>query len=220
MLSKLWAQPREDTGLSPAEAVFGAPVVLFNEFWHNEEISVGSIIKNCSKILHVPAVSLPRHNSSAQLPSELPSELPAEILSAPLIWVRRGGVISPFKLLYDGPYTVLRCGPCSFTIRVGSRDKVIAISRLKACMAADAEPGSLCRHGRPPGSHPGISAATKRSHFQTRWFLHLPFQRRHETVQERFYYPAQRFLHARDRRRHHRCHRRSTRPVNGHPTAM
>jgi hypothetical protein len=75
----LQAQPREDTGLSPAEAVFGAPIVLPNEFLQNEEISVDSIVKNCSTTLDVPAVSLPRHNSSAQLPSELP----AQLLSAP-----------------------------------------------------------------------------------------------------------------------------------------
>jgi hypothetical protein len=86
VLFGLRAQPREDTGLSPTEAVFGAPIVL-----PNEEMLVDAIIKNFSKTLHVPAVSLPRHNSSTQLPDELPGDL----LSAPLVWVRRGGVIHP-----------------------------------------------------------------------------------------------------------------------------
>jgi hypothetical protein len=45
VLLGLRTQPREDTGLSPAEAVFGAPIVLPNEFLQNEEISVDSIIK-------------------------------------------------------------------------------------------------------------------------------------------------------------------------------
>jgi hypothetical protein len=62
--------------------------------------------------LDVPAVSFPRHDSSTQLPSELP----AELLSAPLVWVYCGGVISPLEPLYNGPYTVLCCGPRSFTI--------------------------------------------------------------------------------------------------------
>jgi transposase InsO family protein len=44
VLLRLRAQPREDIGLSPAEAVFGAPIVLPKEFLHNEEISVDSII--------------------------------------------------------------------------------------------------------------------------------------------------------------------------------
>jgi hypothetical protein len=39
--------------------------VLPNEFLQNEEMSVDANIKNFSKTLHVPAVSLPRHNSSA-----------------------------------------------------------------------------------------------------------------------------------------------------------
>ncbi len=47
--------------------------------------------------------------------------------------------------------------------------------------------------------------------------FHLLLLRRcHETVPEPFSYLARRFLHDRDRRRHHRCHRRGTRPVNGH----
>jgi hypothetical protein len=161
VLLGLRAQPREDTGLSPAEAVFGAPIVLPNEFLQNEETPVDAIIKMFSKTLHVPAVSLPMHNSSAQLPDELPGDL----LSAPLIWIRQGGVIPPLQPPYDGPYTVLRRGPRSFTIRVGFRDKVIAVDRLKACKAADAMPWQLRRRGRPLGSHPGSPAATKRVSF-------------------------------------------------------
>ncbi len=79
VLLGLRAQPREDTGLSPADAVFGAQIVLPNEFLQNDELSVDAIIKNFSKSLHVSAPSLPRHNSS----TDLPSELPAKLLSAP-----------------------------------------------------------------------------------------------------------------------------------------
>jgi hypothetical protein len=161
VLLELRAQLREDTGLFPAEAVFGAPIVLPNEFLQNEEISVDAIMKIFSKTLHVPAVSLPRHNSSAQLSDELPGDL----LTTPLVWVCRGGVIPPLQPLYDGPYAVLRRWPRSFTIRVRSRDEVIAVSHLKACTAADAMPGSLRHRGRPPGSHPGGPAATKRVSF-------------------------------------------------------
>ncbi len=160
VLLGLSAQPREDTGLSPAEAVFGAQVVLPNEFLQNE-LSVDTIVKIFSKTLYVSAPSLPRHNSS----TELPSELPAELLSAPLIWVHRGGLVPPLQPLYDGPYAVLCRGLRSFTIRVRSWDKVVAVSRLKACTAADATPGSPRRCGRLPGSRPGGLAATKRVSF-------------------------------------------------------
>jgi hypothetical protein len=112
----------------------------------NDELSVDTTVKIFSKTLHVSAPSLPRHNSS----SDLPNELPAELLSAPLVWVRRGGLVPPLQPLYYGSYAVLRCGPCSFTIRVGSRDKVVAVSGLKACTAANTTPGSLRRRSRPP----------------------------------------------------------------------
>jgi hypothetical protein len=45
VLLRLRAQPREDTGLSPAEAVFVTLIVLPNEFLQNEEMSVDAIIK-------------------------------------------------------------------------------------------------------------------------------------------------------------------------------
>jgi hypothetical protein len=161
VLLGLRAQPREDTGLSPAEAVFGAQIVLPNEFLQNDEFSVDTIVKKFAKTLHVSASSLPRHNSS----TELHSELPVELLSAPLVWVHRGGLVPPLQLLYESPYAVLRRGPCSFTIRVGSQDEVVAVSRLKACTVADATPGSPRRRGRPPGSRSGSLAATKRVSF-------------------------------------------------------
>jgi hypothetical protein len=46
VLLDLRAQPSEDTGLSPAEAVFGAPIVLPNEFLKGDEIPVNTISKN------------------------------------------------------------------------------------------------------------------------------------------------------------------------------
>jgi hypothetical protein len=95
VLLRLRAQLRVDTGLSSAEAVFGAQIVLPNEFLQNDELSVETIVKIFSKTLHVSAPSLPRHNYS----TDLPSELPAELLYAPLIWVRRGGVVPPLQLL-------------------------------------------------------------------------------------------------------------------------
>jgi hypothetical protein len=45
VLLGLRAHPREDTGLSPAEAVFGAQIVLPNEFLQNDELSVDTIVK-------------------------------------------------------------------------------------------------------------------------------------------------------------------------------
>jgi hypothetical protein len=84
-------------------------------------------------------------SSSLALPSELPalpSELRAQLLSAQLVWVCRGGAVPPLQPLYDGPYAVIRRGGRSFTLQVGPREEIVAVSRLKACTTADAVPGS------------------------------------------------------------------------------
>ncbi len=72
VLLGLRAQPREDTGLSPAEAVFGAQIVLPNEFLQNDELSVDTIVKKFSQALHVSAPSLPRHRQVPPIFQEQP----------------------------------------------------------------------------------------------------------------------------------------------------
>jgi hypothetical protein len=51
------------------------------------------------------------------------------------------------QLLYDGPYDVIRRGGHSFTLQVGTREEIVAVSRLKACTAADTAPGSPSPRG-------------------------------------------------------------------------
>ncbi len=71
----------------------------------------------------------------------------------------------PFSCSTTAPTRFCTVAPRSFTIRVRSRDEVVAISHIKACTAADAMPGSPRRRGRPPGLRPGGPAVTKRVSF-------------------------------------------------------
>ncbi len=96
VLLGLREQLREDTGLYPAEAVFGGPIVLPNEILKEDEIPVDTISNKFLKSLDASAFFLPRHSSSCQLPSELP----ADLLSGRLIWVRWRGL--PVHPLYNG----------------------------------------------------------------------------------------------------------------------
>jgi hypothetical protein len=165
-----------------------------------------------SKIFPIPCMFLPLLCLGTILEPTCPASCQPSC-SPPPVWVHRGGLVPPL-LLYDSPCAVLRRGPRSFTIRVGSGDKVVAISRLKACMAADATPGSLRRRGRPLDSHPSSLTASKRVSFSDPLVLRLLLHRRcHATVLEPFSYPARRFLHARDRRRLHSLHKHGTRPM-------
>jgi hypothetical protein len=59
------------------------------------------------------------------------------------------------------PSVVIRHSAHSFTLQVGPSEEIVTVSRLKACTAADAVPGSPRRRGRPPGKRPGGSAAAK-----------------------------------------------------------
>jgi hypothetical protein len=65
-------------------------------------------------------------------------------------------MVPPLHPLYNGSYTVLRLGPQAFTLQIGQREEIIAVSRLKVCTAMDATPGSPRRHSRPLG--PGVTA--------------------------------------------------------------
>jgi hypothetical protein len=214
VLLGLRAQPREDTGLSPAEAVFDAQIVLSNEFLQNDELSVNAIINIFSKTLHVSAPSLPKHNSS----TDLPSELPAELLSALLVWVSRGGIIPHLQLFYDSPYAVLRRSPPPPSpSKSGSGKRWSTSAALRP--ARQQMPRLAARHAAADcrAHAQAIRLQPSGSCFQTRWSLHLLLLRRRlKTVLEPFSYRARRFLHARDRWRLHRLHRRGTCPTNGH----
>ena len=112
VLLGLRAQPREDNGLSPAEAVFGCPLVLPNEFLKNDEFAVQNIVNKFDTTVDAPVFSLPRHNSSQKLPDELPDDLAA----ARLVWVRCDAARAPLQRPYDSPYAVVAREPRAFTI--------------------------------------------------------------------------------------------------------
>jgi hypothetical protein len=151
VLLGLRAQSREDTGLSLAEAVFGAPIVLLNEFLKGDETPVHTILKKFLKSLDAPAFSLPRHNSSHQLPSELP----AYILSAHL---SRSGAAVWFP--FSTPPRPPLCCPPPGTLRLHPTGRAArgdhGVGRPKACTAMDATPSNARCRSRPPG--PGTMA--------------------------------------------------------------
>ncbi len=207
----LRAQPREDTGLSPAAAVFGAQIVLPNEFLQNDEFSVDTIVKHFSETLHVSAPSLPRHNSS----TDLPSELPAELLSPPPSY----GSVGTTSAALQQPLPTRSCAmaPAPSPSESGRRTRWLPSAALR-----------LAQPRTPPLAAP-VAAADCRartqavlpqpseSRFQTRWFLCLLLhRRRHATVRKPYSYPAKRFLHTRDRWHLHSLHKHGTGPVSEH----
>jgi hypothetical protein len=79
-----------------------------------------------------------------------------------LLVLRRCNPPSPAPCPYDSLYAVLHQGLRSFTIRVRLRDKVVSVSRLKACMDVDATSGNLWHRSRPQGPSTAAKPATAR----------------------------------------------------------
>jgi hypothetical protein len=61
-------------------------------------------------------------------------------------------MILPLQQPYDSPYAVLRCGPHSFTIRVGARDEIVSVSSLEPFANAEVTPGSPRHRSQPPSA--------------------------------------------------------------------
>jgi hypothetical protein len=162
--------------------------------------------------LDVPAFSLSKHNSSAQLPSRMP----AELLSTP----SSGSIWAVWSHLSSCSMT----GPMPFCTVAPAPSPSESGPRTRSSPSAASRPAwprtpSLAARVAAADSWVRAQAVLMQSSgscSQTPLFLHLPLWSRHKMVPEPFSYPARRFLHARDGRHHHRLHRLGTHPVNGH----
>ena len=144
------ATPREDSAITPAQAVFGSALVLPGQLVSDPETSLDDFLMQIKSTLSRSENLSTRHNTAADRIH--PTELPADLLDATHVLVRRDGHVPPLAPLYDGPYTVLRRATQFFTIQLGSREEVVSTSRLKPCHTPDVAPALPRQRGRPPRS--------------------------------------------------------------------
>ena len=87
ILLGLWAQPREDTGPSAAEAVFGAPLVLPGQFLHQPEPPGQEFLDQLRQAMSNFQPAPVRHNTGERsaAPAELPPALGAIAKSRVLV---------------------------------------------------------------------------------------------------------------------------------------
>jgi len=141
VLLGLRTAPKEDSAVSSAELVYGAPLTLPAQLPAEEE-TTAEALRRSRAAMEPPPV---RH---ATLRS--PTEPPVALRTAGLVYVRRGGTLPPLSPPYDGPYAVLQRGPKFFKLRIGEREEVVSVDRLKPHMgAAAAEAAQPRRRGRP-----------------------------------------------------------------------
>jgi hypothetical protein len=111
--------------VSSAELVYGSPLTLPGELLTAPEPPAAETLK---RLQISPPLPLPtRPLSYAQAAAHVPPAL----YTASHVYVRRDATAPPLTQLYLGPYFVLRRGPKSFDVEVGTKIETVSIDRLK-----------------------------------------------------------------------------------------
>jgi hypothetical protein len=141
------AAPKDDCGVSAAEAVFNQPLMLPGQLLDapppaaNEQL--GDLLKSDLSDFR----PLPLRQRSYE-PTD--GVLPEALLKAQFVYVRRGGVSAALSSKYEGPYSVVCSTQKYFRVRVGQRTEVISVDRLKPHLGtAPVMPPSPPKRGRP-----------------------------------------------------------------------
>ena len=140
-----------DVGFSPAECVYGMKLVLPGQL---------------SPVLELPDSRQPLHEYTAQLKADMEAArcpesachtaapripVPPALRDVEHVFVRHGARPIPLTRPYDGPFRVVRKEDKFFVIKVGAKEQVILVDRMKPAFGfadpAPAVPGP--RSGRP-----------------------------------------------------------------------
>ena len=145
VLLGLRAAPKEDSAVSSAELLYGAPVALPAEFIAAEEPPVELFVEKLRHVQPPPTRPLTYAQAAAACPQAL--------MAADYVYVRRGGVIPPLSPLYVGPFRVKERAPKFFKLEVGGREEVVSVDRLKPHLGkapvAAAQPPARGRPSKP-----------------------------------------------------------------------
>jgi len=142
VLLGLRAAPKEDSGLSSAELVYGAALTLPGQLVAAEEPPIADILRQLRQVDPLP---------TRPLSAPPPTAPPPELAEASFVYVRKGAVDSPLASQYAGPYRVAEKSAKFFKLHVGGRLEVVSVDRLKPHRGAAAvEPAAPPRRGRPP----------------------------------------------------------------------
>ena len=141
VLLGLRTAPKEDSGISSAELVYGEQLRLPSQ----PSLAGSAPVFGGAHPPPVPA-SLPTRLADQQPDDRVPKELEG----ATHVYVRRGAASSPLTPPYEGPYVVRRRRPKTFDIFVGCRLETVSVDRLKLHKGrAAVTPATPPRRGRP-----------------------------------------------------------------------
>jgi transposase InsO family protein len=144
VLLGLRAAPKEDSGVSTAEMLYGSPLSLPGQFLASKEPPPERFLSQLQELAagFVPPPIRP--------PPIGPAVSPA-LLAARFVYIRRGAAASSLAPLYEGPFAVVESGVKVFRVQVGPRVEVVSVDRLKPHLGADTpNTASPPARGRPP----------------------------------------------------------------------
>jgi transposase InsO family protein len=143
VLLGLRAAPKEESGLSSAEMVYGAALTLPGEFLGAEEVPLPEFLTELRARMSgfkLPGVRRP--------PPVTSSGLPPDLLQAELVYIQRGGAVKPLSPLYDGPYRVLERREKYFQVDIGGRAEAVSADWLKPHLSlSGAVPAAPAKRG-------------------------------------------------------------------------
>jgi Integrase core domain len=119
--------PREDSGVSAAEAVFGNTLAVPGEFLSTPE-QPEKFLEDLKVTMSGFKPTPTRHNISSRQRQSQQRELPPELRTARMVFVKNDGPKKPLAALYNGPFLVLDRNPQYFTLQLGEKVDQVAVS--------------------------------------------------------------------------------------------
>lgn len=138
--------PKEDTGFSSADAVFGSSLSVPGEFLDIPEFPPDAFLRRIDSAVQGFAKPPPHH---IKIPPNY--SLPDALLRADFVFVREDASTPSLDPLYRGPYRVLERQSKFFRLQIGSKSDLVAVNRLKPVFSeAPVIPAVPPARGRPP----------------------------------------------------------------------
>ena len=131
MLLGIRAGIKEDSGYSPADLVYGAPLRLPGEFVSLEDSAQAqepssAFVSDLRRTIRSFAPMPVEHHAGGAK-----SSVPKELSSATHVFVRIDAVKKPLVRPYEGPFEVKQSGPKTFILNKHGVDWTVSVDRLK-----------------------------------------------------------------------------------------
>jgi hypothetical protein len=124
VLLGLRAAPKEISGVSSAEAVFGQQLVMPGELTEVSEAKPTDFVRRL-KSHNPPVVQQPKTWAQVVASEKQPLQ------KTSMVYIRKCGAVPPLAPAYDGPFAVEQHGSKFWKVRVGDRLEIVTVDRLK-----------------------------------------------------------------------------------------